>query len=113
MSPPKFLRDLDTLIRARYPLLYLVTWEEQRVDALMISVAQSHGKDLYEWSATRGLKPMEGTKGSKVEELKEPLDALQAIVRAAQPVAGAAEGLSPLHGRPEAGARRCASCPSS
>ena len=31
---PKFVSDLDTLIRARYPLIYLVSWEEQRLDAV-------------------------------------------------------------------------------
>ncbi|MFT3835784.1 MAG: AAA family ATPase [Myxococcaceae bacterium] len=85
MSPPKFLRDLDTLIRARYPLLYLVTWEEQRLDQLMQQVAQSHGKDLYEWSVNKGLKPMEGTKGPRGDELKNPIDALLAIPRLPNP----------------------------
>ena len=31
--------------RARYPLIYLVTWEEQRVDALLASLAE-YGKAL-------------------------------------------------------------------
>src|ERR1700674_3027256 len=31
---PRFVSDLDTLIRARYPLIYLVSWEEQRLDAI-------------------------------------------------------------------------------
>jgi hypothetical protein len=46
-----FVDELDVLIRARYPLIYLVTWEEQRVDALLASLAESHGKALYTWSA--------------------------------------------------------------
>ena len=31
--PPRFVQELDVLVRARYPLLYLVTSEEQRLDA--------------------------------------------------------------------------------
>jgi hypothetical protein len=30
--------------------------EEQRVDALMGEIARAHGKELVEWSATRGLQ---------------------------------------------------------
>jgi len=33
--------------RGANPLIYLVTWEEQRVDALLASLAESHGKALY------------------------------------------------------------------
>ena len=43
---PRFAADLDTLIRARYPLIYLVSWEEQRLDAILQDVAQNHGKAL-------------------------------------------------------------------
>src|SRR5947207_14999382 len=53
---PKFVSDLDTLIRARYPLIYLVSWEEQRLDAILQDVAQTHGKALLQWSVTRGMR---------------------------------------------------------
>ena len=43
---PRFISEIDTLIRARYPLLYLVTWEEQRVEAMLGDIARTHGKDL-------------------------------------------------------------------
>src|SRR2546423_13711682 len=53
---PRFVSDLDTLIRARYPLIYLVSWEEQRLDGILQDVAQNHGKSLLTWSITRGLR---------------------------------------------------------
>src|SRR5207302_10478512 len=53
---PKFVSDLDTLIRARYPLIYLVSWEEQRLDGILQDPAAQHGKVLFAWSATRGLR---------------------------------------------------------
>ena len=56
VGTPKFVSDLDTLIRARYPLIYLVTWEEQRLDAVLQDVAQTHGKALLQWSVTRGMR---------------------------------------------------------
>ncbi len=82
---PRFLRDLDTLIRARYPLLYLISWEEQRVDALMGELARSHGKDLLEWTATKGLRALTGTLKLAPEETVEPARALLAIAKLTSP----------------------------
>lgn len=83
---PRFLRDLDTLIRARYPLIYLVTWEEQRVDTLVADIAKAHGKDLIEWTSTKGLKALVGTmKGPQGDETREPVAALHAIARMPNP----------------------------
>lgn len=80
-DPPVFLTEIDTLIRARYPLLYLVTWEEQRVQAMLADLAQRHGKDLWEWSVTRGLRPTQpgGARGIEPEATREPLAALLAV----------------------------------
>lgn len=83
---PAFFTELDTLIRARYPLLYLVTWEEQRVDALLADLAKAHGKDLLEWSLTRGLRAAQaGARGRLPEETREPLAALLAIPQLSHP----------------------------
>lgn len=57
---PEFVRQIDLLVRARYPLLYLVSWEEQRVESLLARLAKSHGKELHTWSITRGLRKLSG-----------------------------------------------------
>ena len=81
-----FLREIDTLIRARYPLLYLVTWEEQRVEQLMLEIARAHGKDLVEWSATRGLRVVSAThKSAPIDDTAEPLRALMHIPSITRP----------------------------
>ncbi len=83
---PRFLRDLDTLIRARYPLIYLVTWEEQRVDALLGSIARAHRKDLVEWTSTRGLRALSGVlKGPQGEETAPPIAALNVVAKLPNP----------------------------
>ena len=77
---PRFVSDLDTLIRARYPLIYLVSWEEQRLDAILQDVAQNHGKALLQWSVTRGLRRVAGARSVNVsEQSREPIEALGAI----------------------------------
>lgn len=77
---PKFLTELETLIRARYPLLYLVTWEEQRVDQLLTELARTHNRNLVEWTATRGLRGLTtALPNVDVERTREPLPALLAL----------------------------------
>ncbi|MBI2433701.1 MAG: AAA family ATPase [Candidatus Hydrogenedentes bacterium] len=56
----EFLQNVDELIRARYPLLYVVTWEEERVRQLLAEVARAQGKSLLEWSITDGLRAIVG-----------------------------------------------------
>lgn len=83
---PHFISEIDTLIRARYPLLYLVTWEEQRVEAMLGDIARTHGKDLVEWTATKGLRATQGTlRGVEPGETHEPLQALLSIGKLPNP----------------------------
>src|SRR5207253_1191412 len=83
---PKFVSDLDTLIRARYPLIYLITWEEQRLDAILQDVAQNHGKSLLTWSITRGLRRMSGARTLTIsEQSRDPVEALSAIAKLTDP----------------------------
>ena len=83
---PKFVSDLDTLIRARYPLIYLVSWEEQRLDAILQDVAQTHGKALLQWSVTRGLRRMSGARTMAIsEQSRDPVEALAAIAKLTEP----------------------------
>jgi SpoVK/Ycf46/Vps4 family AAA+-type ATPase len=79
-SPPGFIQELDTLVRARYPLVWLVTSEEQRLETLLGELATRHGKALVGWSVTRGFRRLGGARTRPPpEELREPVAALQAI----------------------------------
>ena len=86
-SPPRFVRDLDTLIRARYPLLWLVTWEEQRLDGILGTLAETHGKALLAWSVTKGLRRIGGARTAAPAEAgaQSPVEALAAIERLSEP----------------------------
>ena len=79
---PRFVSDLDTLIRARYPLIYLVSWEEQRLDAILHDIAQNHGKALLHWSVTRGLRRVSGARSMPIsEQSREPIEALSGVAK--------------------------------
>jgi hypothetical protein len=49
------VHDLRTLIRSSHPLIVIETVEEERVLALLQSVAAQERMPLFEWSITRGL----------------------------------------------------------
>jgi AAA+ superfamily predicted ATPase len=50
------LTEIDTLIRARYPILYLLTHEEIRLESLVGELAKKQAKQLFTWTATQGLR---------------------------------------------------------
>ncbi|HVP69556.1 MAG TPA: AAA family ATPase [Anaeromyxobacteraceae bacterium] len=82
---PRFVEELETLVRARYPLVYLVSWEEQRVDAHLEELAREHGKAYLTWSATKGLRQQGGSRTPAPEASREPPAALAAIEKLADP----------------------------
>ncbi len=82
---PRFVRELDTLVRARYPLISLVSWEEQRLDAILDDLAKRHGKALVTWSVTKGLRRTGGARGGGPEGAREPMEALAAVEKLTDP----------------------------
>lgn len=48
--------EIDVLVRARYPVLYVVSWEESRLMEYVAAIAAKRGKELYVWSVTAGLR---------------------------------------------------------
>jgi len=83
MSQP-FLKELENMVRARYSLLYLITWEEERARRLLIDLAASLKKSLFEWSITDGLRTMDGSaqQGPDRRRTREPLAVLNEILQA-------------------------------
>ncbi|HZH02623.1 MAG TPA: AAA family ATPase [Myxococcaceae bacterium] len=83
---PTFLQELDTLVRARYPLIYLVSWEEQRLESTLQDLARRHGKTLVAWSVTRGLRRIGGARTVPPGEgTQNPMAALEAVGRLTDP----------------------------
>ncbi len=54
MGIDKLKEELSLSIRARYPILYLVSWEESRVHEALKDVARRLGKQIYTWACTEG-----------------------------------------------------------
>ncbi|MHB9023408.1 MAG: AAA family ATPase [Armatimonadota bacterium] len=48
---------IETLIRARYPIIYLLSFEEGRVQTALQEIARRAKRDCYLWTETMGLHP--------------------------------------------------------
>lgn len=49
--------EIEVLIRAKYPILYIVSWEERRVSEVVSKVCQGLNRTLHTWSITQGMRP--------------------------------------------------------
>ena len=45
-----FQTEIETLIRARYPILYVITSEEMRVQEVLLDIAARRQKKVFEWT---------------------------------------------------------------
>jgi AAA+ superfamily predicted ATPase len=78
--------ELELLIRARYPVLYVVSWEEARVEAHLAAIAQRRGKGMYTWSVTSGMRKVGAGPGvQKSRGLADPVEALDQIIEHKEP----------------------------
>ena len=89
--------EIEHLVRARYPLIYVVSWEEGRVEDALQEIAQRRSKRLILWSVTEG---MVGMKGSAPAELRDPLKALEWIMESKDDAIVAMRDFHPFLGDP-------------
>jgi ATP-dependent 26S proteasome regulatory subunit len=76
----KTLQEIDVLIRARYPILYLLTHEEARLESLLHDLLNKQSKSMFLWTATRGLQEYGNPKNaSDTVRLNDPSEILAHI----------------------------------
>ncbi|MFZ4506457.1 MAG: AAA family ATPase [Fimbriimonas sp.] len=49
--------EIEVLVRAKYPILTIVSWEERRVEECLQQVAKNLNRTLHTWSVTQGMRP--------------------------------------------------------
>ncbi|MBS1707370.1 MAG: AAA family ATPase [Armatimonadetes bacterium] len=74
-------REIEVLVRAKYPIVSVVSWEERRVEAAVNEVAKRLGRDVYTWSVTQGMRPTVSRPGTvpKSSNLPGELEALAQV----------------------------------
>src|ERR1041385_7123487 len=83
-----FQAELETLIRARYPILYIISSEELRVQNLIIEIAKKRQKKAFEWSFSTGIVPAGTSLQSQKHRsaaTKDPLVALDQVIEQVEP----------------------------
>ena len=83
MTSNTFASELEVLIRARYPLIYIQTSEELRVIPVVMDIAARRGKKAFEWSYSTGIvlagASIQSQKG-RSGATKDPLAALDQVL---------------------------------
>src|SRR5215475_12552328 len=80
--------ELETLIRARYPILYILSSEEMRVQSLIMDIAHKRQKKVFEWSYSTGIVPAGTSIQSQKHRnasTKDPLAALDQVIEQVEP----------------------------
>lgn len=91
-SETKLLEELDTLIRARYTLLAVNTYEEERLKECLLELMtldKHRDKPLYHWSRTNGITKIVDEKSNglplkeakTIAETEDPMSALEFIAK--------------------------------
>ncbi len=81
-------KQIEILVRARYPILYIVSWEEPRVIDSLIDIGHRTSKSVFEWSCSSGIVPAGTPVDSKKNinaKTKDPLMALNEVVEQVEP----------------------------
>ncbi len=91
--------ELEVLIRARYPIIYVVSWEEERVERCLRKIATARSKQLFVWTVTQGIVKS----GAEAQRTKsgtgntaDPLAALDSVVQQIDPAIFLFQGFSSL-----------------
>lgn len=94
-----FQTEIETLIRARYPLLYVVSSEELRVQDVIVEIAKKRQKKVFEWTCSYGLVEA-GTsiqsQKSRNPATKDPIAALDQVIEQVQPALFVFKDLHPF-----------------
>lgn len=79
-------REIEVLVRAKYPILWVTSWEERRVEEAIKEVATKLNRQLHTWSVTQGMVPTVRRASGPVKATSLPgeLEALAQIHESAE-----------------------------
>jgi len=79
-------REIEVLIRAKYPILFISSWEERRVEEAIRNVCEKLNRQVHTWSVTQGMQPAvrRASGPVKASSLPGELEALAQIHESAE-----------------------------
>lgn len=72
--------ELSILIQAQYPLIYLVTPEEERAEEAIAAIAQRQERKVFVWTLTRGTVEHGQPRSSTQHSTVSPQMAIQSAI---------------------------------
>lgn len=76
-------KEIEILIRAKYPIIWITSWEERRVEEELTGIASKLKRQLHTWSVTQGMKPaVARPNGAKPTTLPAELEVLASVLEA-------------------------------
>jgi hypothetical protein len=95
--------DLEVMIRARYPVIYIVTWEEARVEQAIAEIAAKREKKVFTWSICRGIQPYGTSSQSQRidEKTRDPEAALSDVIQLVDPAVYVFKDFHPYFCQPQ------------
>ena len=96
-----FLQEIEILIRARYPLIWIQTVEETRAREIVEKVARGRNKRVVEWTSTGGLVSTGTSLQSRQRDsaTRDPLVALENVIQLVEPALFVFYDLHPYLGK--------------
>lgn len=76
------IKQIDLLIRSGYPLLYIVSYEEKRVETALKKICEVRNLNLFIWTIADGIFDSEGY---QIHRASEPIEALGQIQKNKEP----------------------------
>ncbi len=79
-------KEIEVLVRAKYPILYITSWEERRVEEAVREVGEKLNRQVHTWSVTQGMQPAVRRASGPVKATSLPgeLEALAQIHESAE-----------------------------
>lgn len=75
MTEQEFSAELDLLIRSRYPIIWIETWEEERIRRMVGEIATRLSKKLFVWDGCGNMRE----NGNELSDTAQPKGALEYI----------------------------------
>jgi SpoVK/Ycf46/Vps4 family AAA+-type ATPase len=79
-------RTINDLLRAAYPVIYVLSWEEERVEKGLLQIAAERNRKFLSWSTTEGIIEERRDETGRVQrvpvrsrDLRDPLRALEFV----------------------------------
>ncbi len=94
------INTIKNCIVARYPIIYITSWEEGRVEKILESISASYipNREFFVWSVSSGMR----SKNEKIDETKDPLRAVEFAILYDKPAVFVFKDLHPfINQRPD------------